>query len=92
MKKALISNMWLKTCLNKNYGGFLLLVVYVSGYFISQSSAFNNAGPTASFSQRMTPSVFPSRVSSFRNAPISLHTRNISVQFDEKVSRDIMGV
>lgn len=82
-----MSSMCSRACSIKYNGGVLLLMLYVSGFFISQSSAFNNAGSTFSFSQRIKPSVVPSHVSSFRNAPMSVHLRNTAVQFDEKDPR-----
>jgi len=66
------------------YGSFLLLLLCASGFLISESLAFNNAGPIFSVSSRIQSRSTASSVSSFRNAPLILHAKKNAVQFDEQ--------
>lgn len=63
----------------------LLLILYVSGLLISESSAFNNAGRSFA-SPRIHSGLAPSHLSSFRNTPLTLCTHKDAAQFSEKVS------
>jgi hypothetical protein len=75
----------------KNGGSFLLLILYASGFLISGSFAFNNAGRTFSVSPRIQSGIGPSHLtSSFQNAPSILRIHKNAVQFDEKVGFDVL--
>jgi len=84
-----IHNMSSNAYTTKNGGSFLLLIVlYASGFLISGSFAFNNAGRTFSVSPRIQSGFGPSHLtSSFQNAAPSmiLHANKNAVRFDEKV-------
>jgi len=81
--------MWSKSYSIKNSGSFLLLILYASGFLISESFAFNNVGRSFSVSSRIQSSITPSYVgSSFRNAPLILRNHKNSVQFNEKDPRN----
>jgi len=66
------------------YGCFLLLLLCASGFLISESFAFNNAGRSFSVSSRIQSRSTASSISSFRNAPLILRTHKNTVQFEEQ--------
>lgn len=82
-EKATDLKMWSKTYSIKNGGSFLLLILYASGFLISRSFAFNNAGRSFNVSPRIQSTIAPSHVRSFRNAPLILRNHKNSVQFDK---------
>jgi len=81
------TNMSSKSYWIKNGGRLLLLILHASGFLISESFAFNNAGRSFSVQPRIQSSINPPHISSFRNAQLILRTHNNYVQFDEKDPR-----
>jgi len=62
----------------------LLLILYASGFLISETLAFNNAARSLSISPTIQAGLAPSHLSSFRNTPLTLCTHKNAAQFDEK--------
>jgi len=63
-------------------------MLYASAFLISESSAFNNVGPSFSYTHRIKPSIIPSHVSSFRKAEMNLWSRKNAVDFGKKHPRN----